>query len=158
MARKYWLFKVEPEAYSIERLEKDGTTCWEGVRNYQARNFLRDDVKVGDLVLVYRSNAEPSGVAGTAEVCRAGYPDPFAFDQRSPYFDDKSRRESPTWFAVDIRFRSRCRRVISLAELRGQNQLAGMLVLRKGQRLSVMPVTQQEFEAVEKLAGATCAS
>ncbi len=101
MAKKYWLMKCEPEAYTIERLEKDGVCGWEGVRNYQARNFMRDQMQVGDGVLFYASNADPSGVTGLAEIARAGYPDPFAFKKGHHYYDPESTPDKPTWYTVD---------------------------------------------------------
>jgi len=151
MPKRYWLMKVEPEAYSIDDLERDGETSWEGVRNYQARNSMRDDFKAGDAVLFYQSNAEPSGVAGIAEVSRAGYPDHFAFEKGHKYFDPKSDPDNPTWFMVDIRFIKRFERVIPLAELKKTKGLEKMVVTQKGSRLSVQPVTAAEFKIVKKL-------
>ncbi len=152
MARKrYWLMKCEPEAYDISDLERDGTTSWEGVRNFTARNFLRDEVKVGDGVLFYASNAEPSGVSGIAEVARAGYPDPYAVKKGHKYFDPKSDPENPTWYAVDIRFVERFPEVVPLATLKATPGLESMEVTRKGSRLSVQPVAAGEFEIVCRL-------
>lgn len=152
MAKRYWLMKVEPEAYSIDDLERDGETTWEGVRNYQVRNMFRDDFQVGDGVLFYASNADPSGVVGLAEVSKAGYFDHFALDKKHKYFDPKSDPDNPRWYMVDVEFKAKFDRVISLAELREVPELSDMLVLRKGQRLSVMPVTKAEFDTVKKLA------
>lgn len=149
--RRYWLMKCEPEAYTIEELERDGETTWEGVRSFEARNSLRDDFKVGDGVLFYVSNADPSGVAGVARVSRAAYPDPFAFQPGHHYYDPKSDPENPTWFAVDIRFVERFPAVVSLALLRETPGFEEMGVLRKGSRLSVQPVQKKEFERVVKL-------
>jgi predicted RNA-binding protein with PUA-like domain len=149
--RRYWLMKCEPDVYSIADLERDGTTIWEGVRNFQARNSLRDDVKAGDGVLFYASSAEPSGVAGIAEVSRAGYPDPFALRKGHPYYDPKSDPANPTWYAVDLRFVERFPEIVPLAALREVPALAGMVVLQKGSRLSIQPVTKKEFEVVCKL-------
>lgn len=154
MGKRYWLMKCEPEAYSIDDLERDGTTGWEGVRNYQARNLLRDDIKVGDGVLFYASNADPTGVTGVAEVCRAGYPDPTALKKESPYFDPKSKKENPTWFSVDIRFVEKLPKVVTLAQLKAEPALGNMMVVRKGSRLSVQPVTAPEWTTVLKLGGA----
>lgn len=152
MAKQYWLMKSEPDVYSIRDLQRDKTTYWNGVRNYQARNFLRDQVKVGDEVLFYHSNAEPSGVAGLAKVVRSGYPDQTAWDPKSDTFDEKSKPESPTWFMVDIAFQEEFPTVLTLDRLRSAKQLKDMLVLRRGQRLSVQPVTVEEFREVLQLA------
>jgi predicted RNA-binding protein with PUA-like domain len=143
--------KCEPEAYTIEDLERDGTTTWEGVRNFQARNSMRDDMKPGDGVLFYASNAEPSGVSGVAEISRAGYPDPYAFQEGHKYHDPKSDPDNPTWYMVDIRFAERFPEVIPLATLKETRGLEKMMVNQKGSRLSVQPVTKPEFEIVRKL-------
>jgi predicted RNA-binding protein with PUA-like domain len=150
-ARKYWLLKSEPGTYSIDDLERDGTTCWEGVRNYQARNLLRDEVKKGDLVLFHHSSAKPPGVAGVARVVRDGYPDAFAFDPASPYHDPKSDPADPRWFLVDVKFVERFPEVVPLADLKADPELDGMLVTKRGQRLSVQPVEKAHFERVRKL-------
>ncbi len=150
-AKRYWLMKCEPEAYTIEDLERDGVTTWEGVRNFQARNSMRDDMKVGDGVLFYASNAEPSGVTGVAEIAREGYPDPYAFEKGHHYYDPKSDPENPTWYMVDVRFVEKFPRIISLAELKEAKGLKDMVVVQKGSRLSVQPVTKKEFEIVLKL-------
>jgi len=149
----YWLFKSEPESYSYADLERDGSTGWNGVRNFQARNFLRDDVKVGDGVLFYHSNADPAAVAGIAEVVEAGHPDPSAFDPDSDYHDPKSKPEAPTWFQVAIRPVRPVDPPLSLARLREVPELAGMELLRKGSRLSVQPVSEGEWKAILDLAG-----
>ena len=150
-AKQYWLMKCEPEAYTIEDLERDGSTTWEGVRNFQARNSMRDDMKVGDGVLFYASNAEPSGVSGLAEVSRAGYPDPYAFQKGHKYYDPKSDPDNPTWYMVDIRFVERFPEVIPLATLKETRGLEKMVVNQKGSRLSVQPVTKSELEIVRRL-------
>jgi len=150
-AKRYWLVKCEPEAYSIDDLERDGVASWEGVRNFQARNTLRDDMKVGDGVLFYASNAEPSGVTGVAEVAREGYPDSYAFKKGHKSFDPKSDPENPTWYMVDIRFVEKFPGIIPLAELKAAKGLEKMVVVQKGSRLSVQPVTQKEHEIVLKL-------
>jgi predicted RNA-binding protein with PUA-like domain len=151
MAKKYWLMKVEPEAYSVDDFEREGETCWEGVRNYQARNILRDDIKPGDGVLFYQSNADPTGVAAIAEVSRGGYPDHHAFDPKHPYHDPKSDPDNPTWYMVDIRFVERFPAVVTLAELKETKGLEDMMVTRRGMRLSVQPVAKAEFDIVRKL-------
>lgn len=147
-----WLLKSEPDVYSIDDLKRDKRTHWEGVRNYQARNFLRDRLKVGDRVLFYHSNAEPPGIAGVAKVVREGYPDPSQFDKQSEYYDAKSKPEAPTWFVVDIGFVARFSRPLTLPELKQVKGLAKMALLQKGSRLSVQPVTDDEFAVIEKLA------
>ncbi|HSS51373.1 MAG TPA: EVE domain-containing protein [Thermoanaerobaculia bacterium] len=149
--KKYWLLKCEPEAYSIDDLERDGEATWEGVRNFQARNTMRDDMKLGDGVLFYASNAEPSGVTGVAEVSREGYPDPYAFKKGHKYFDPKSDPDNPTWYMVDIRFVEKFPQIVPLAELKAAKGLEKMVVTQKGSRLSVQPVTRKEHEIVLKL-------
>ena len=134
-AMKYWLMKVEPGAYSIDKLERDGTTSWEGVRNYQARNFMRDEMKVGDKVLFYASNADPSGVTGLAEVSREARPEP----------------KDPTWSMVDIRFVEKFPETVSLETLKTTRGLEEMVVTKKGSRLSIQPVTKAEYDIVVKL-------
>jgi len=149
--KRYWLLKCEPEAYTIEDLERDGVTGWEGVRNFQARNSIRDDMRAGDGVLFYASNTDPSGVVGVAEIARAAYPDPFAFEAGHHYYDPKSDPASPTWYTVDVRFVERFPGMVTLAQLRETKGLEGMVVLQKGSRLSVQPVTKPEFDRVVKL-------
>jgi predicted RNA-binding protein with PUA-like domain len=152
---KYWLMKSEPDECSIDDvLAAPGKkTAWSGVRNYQARNFMRDEMKVGDGVLFYHSSSDPSGVAGVARVARAAYPDPTQFDERSDHFDAKSRPSDPTWFQVDVQAVARMKRFVTLEELRARPELEGMLLLRRGQRLSVLPVTPAEWKAVLALGG-----
>lgn len=153
----FWLFKSEPSVYSIDDLKRDKSTPWEGVRNYQARNFLRDTVKNGDLVLFYHSNAEPPGVAGIAKIVKEGYADPSAFDPRSKYFDEKSKKDNPAWYLVDVGFVEKFDQVISLPKLKETVGLEEMMVTKRGARLSIQPVTKQEWEIVLKLAGAKLA-
>lgn len=148
MPKRYWLMKVEPSAYTIADLERDERTGWEGVRNYQARNFLRDEIQVGDGVLFYASNADPSGVTGLAEVVRGGYPDPLQFRMGHAYYDPKATRDRPIWYSVDIAFRERFPSVVSLAALKDNRKLLGMLVTKRGVRLSVQPVTAAHFAEV----------
>lgn len=144
--------KSEPDVYSIDDLARDGTTSWSGVRNYQARNFMRDDMKIGDLVLFYHSNAEPPGVAGIAKVVRTAHPDLTALDPRSPYHDLKATPENPIWQMVDVGFVAAFKRIVSLDELRADPALAGMLVIKRGMRLSVQPVDPTHFKRVESMA------
>lgn len=151
-SRDGWLVKTEPEVYSIDDLARDGRTGWDGVRNHQARNFMRDSMKAGDLVLVYHSNADPPGVAGLARVCGEARPDPTAFDPRDPHFDPRSRRESPAWMMVDLEFVERFPSLLPLERLRAEPRLEGMPLLARGQRLSVQPVTKAQFELVLSLA------
>lgn len=151
MPRRYWLMKCEPSAYTIDDLARDKTTSWEGVRNYQARNFMRDDMQVGDGVLFYASNAEPSGVAGLASIAHAGYPDAFAWKKGHKYFDPDSRANEPTWYMVDIAFVERFPSIVPLATLKATKGLEKMVVTKKGSRLSVQPVTRSEYDIVVKL-------
>ena len=143
--------KVEPDAYSIDDLERDGKTSWEGVRNYQARNFLRDQMQVGDKVLFYASNAAPSGVTGLAEIARAGYPDRTAWTKGHPYFDPASTESAPVWYMVDIAFVEKFPGTVSLDTLKTTPGLEDMVVTRRGSRLSVQPVTREEFAIVSRL-------
>jgi predicted RNA-binding protein with PUA-like domain len=148
----FWLCKTEPEVYSIDDLARDGVTGWEGVRNYQARNFMRDGMSPGDRVLIYHSNAEPAGVAGVAEVAGPARPDPTQFDARSEFHDPGSTRAEPRWLLRDLRFVERFPAVVGLERLRACPALKDMVALRKGNRLSVTPVTKAEFAAVARLA------
>ncbi len=149
--RRYWLMKCEPAAYTIDDLERDGRTSWEGVRNYQARNMMRDDMQVGDGVLFYASNADPSGVTGLARIVRAGYPDHTAWTRGHKYFDEAAREETPVWYMVDIGFVERFAAVVPLDVLKATKGLDDMVVTRKGSRLSVQPVTKPEYDIVVRL-------
>ncbi|MBX9692209.1 MAG: EVE domain-containing protein [Cyanobacteria bacterium] len=149
----YWLFKSEPDVFSIDDLKANKTTFWEGVRNYQARNLLRDTIQKGDLVLYYHSNAEPSGVAGIARVCKTGYPDHTAFDPRAHYYDEKSDPDNPTWYMVDVEFVDKFDELISLHKLKETPGLEDMMVTKRGARLSIQPVTKDEWNIILKLAG-----
>lgn len=151
MARRSWLMKCEPAAFTIDDLARDGRASWEGVRNYQARNFMRDDMQAGDGVLFYASNADPSGVTGLAEIARAGYPDHFAWKKGHKYFDAASTEESPVWYMVDIAFVARFDETISLDQLKATKGLEQMMVTKKGSRLSVQPVTKSEYDIVVRL-------
>jgi predicted RNA-binding protein with PUA-like domain len=150
----YWLFKSEPDCFSFADLmaAPGRTTGWDGVRNFQARNFLRDEVRVGDGVLFYHSNADPPAIAGIAEVVRAGHPDPSAFDPSAPHYDPKSKPDNPTWYQVSIRAVRAIEPALGLPRLRTIPALAGMELLRKGNRLSVQPVSASEWGAVLALA------
>jgi predicted RNA-binding protein with PUA-like domain len=155
MPRRYWLMKCEPRAYDIDNLARDGKTSWEGVRNFQARNFLRDQMRVGDPVLFYASNADPSGVSGLAKVIRAGYPDAFAWKKGHRYFDARSSRENPIWHMVDVGFVERFAEIVPLATLKATKGLEKRRVTQKGSRLSVQPVTKTEHEIVVRLGRGT---
>ncbi|XZE33363.1 EVE domain-containing protein [Pirellulaceae bacterium SH501] len=148
----YWLMKTEPDVFSIDDLKNtpNQSTCWDGVRNYQARNFMRDNMRLGDKVLVYHSNAEPSCVVGVATICREAYPDHTAWDPNDPHFDPKTDPNNPRWMMVDIRYESKFQIPQSLAMLRELPELASMELLRKGSRLSVQPVRKKEFELIVK--------
>ena len=150
--RRHWLMKCEPSAYSIDDFARDKTTGWEGVRNYQARNSMRDDMRVGDGVLFYASNAEPSGVVGLAEIARAAFPDPFAFQEGHRYFDPKSKQDAPTWYSVELRFVEKLARPVTLAALRASPILAKMPAAQRASRLSIHSVTRAQFDAVLRLA------
>ena len=151
----YWLFKSEPDVYSIDDLQREPaqTTFWDGVRNYQARNFLRDEVRLGDRVLFYHSNADPMAIAGTAEVVKTGYPDHTAFDQDGPHYDPKSKPEEPTWYMVDLRLLQVFPEPVTREMLRANAVTSEMMVLQRGSRLSIQPVTAAQWKAVHKLAG-----
>ncbi len=150
MAKRYWLLKTEPSCYGIDELERDGSTCWDGVRNYQARNFMRE-MAVGDMALFYHSGAEPPGVAGVARVCKTAYADHTALDPAEQHFDPKATKEKPIWEMVDVEFVERFPAVVALAQLRERSELADMLVLKRGQRLSVQPVEAEEFKVVRTM-------
>ena len=150
--------KCEPSAYTIDDLERDGTTSWEGVRNFQARNFMRDDMSPGDPVLFYASNADPSGVTGLARISRAGYPDDFATRKGHQYFDPDSRTDAPTWYMVDIAFVENFHGTVPLETLKTTKGLEKMVVIQKGSRLSIQPVTPAEFAVVVALGHSASAS
>ncbi|WP_072670170.1 EVE domain-containing protein [Vibrio injensis] len=144
----YWLFKTEPDTFSIDSLRTQKVSPWEGVRNYQARNWLRDAVKEGDHVLIYHSSCQNIGVAGIAQVVREAYVDHFAFDPTSEYFDPKSNPESPRWLMVDVAFVRKTQRVIPLSELKQVRELAALPLVKKGNRLSIMPLSESEWQAI----------
>jgi predicted RNA-binding protein with PUA-like domain len=146
----YWLMKSEPDAFSIDDLQAmpKKTEHWDGVRNYQARNMMRDQMKKGDLIFFYHSNCKVPGIVGIAEVVKEGYPDHTAFDPEGKYYDPKSDKENPRWYMVDVKFKRKLKRVISLEELKGLPQLEGMPLVRKGNRLSVMPVAEEHWKAI----------
>lgn len=150
----YWLMKSEPEVFSIDDLAAmpGKTEHWDGIRNYQARNYMRDDMRKGDLAFFYHSNCEEPGIVGIMEVTAEAYPDHTAFDPDSRYFDAKSDPDHPRWVMVDVRYRRKFRRTVALRELKEHPRLSGMMVCRKGSRLSIMPVTEEEWNLVLELA------
>ena len=146
--------KSEPDVFSIEQLEKVGRSSWDGVRNYQARNFMRDDMKVGDQVFFYHSNATPPGIAGIAEVAKESHPDATQFDAKSEYYDPKASKDKPIWFMVEVKFRKKFKSLLPLDTLRGHvKELDGLALLSRGSRLSVMPVEKKHWEYIIKLVG-----
>lgn len=153
MAGKYWLMKSEPGVFSFDDLKNSPNkgTHWDGVRNYRARNFMRDEMKKGDLVLFYHSNCEVPGVVGIAEVSTEAYPDHTSWDSKSKYFDPKSTPDNPRWFMVDITWKEDLQRPVSLQEMKETPVLRDMLVVQRGQRLSVQPVSKEHFEKVRKM-------
>ncbi len=148
---QYWLMKSEPDEYSIDDLQAEKVAYWDGVRNYQARNFMRDRMQEGDEVLFYHSNTKPPGVAGIARVCRTGYPDFTAWDRSDKHYDPKSDPDNPTWYMVDVEFVEKFPHFVSLAQLKAQPSLAEMKVVQRGVRLSVQPVEPEHFERVKQL-------
>lgn len=151
MAKQYWLMKSEPDVYSIDDLKKDGSTCWEGVRNYKARNNMQA-MKKGDEVLYYHSNQNPPGIVGIARVCKEAYPDHFAFDKKHKYFDEKSDPDKPRWYMVDIEFVKKLPEMVSLHDVKDDKRLEDMELVRY-MRLSVQSVKKEEFERVKKMGG-----
>ncbi len=154
MPTRYWLLKSEPNTFSIDDLAKSPkkTTCWEGVRNYQARNLMRE-MRKGDQAIFYHSNADPPAAVGTCTIVREAYPDSYQFDPKSSYYDAKSKPDAPRWDMVDVRFGKKFKTPVTLPELRERKALAGMELLRKGSRLSVQPVKPAEWKAILKLGG-----
>ena len=156
MPTRHWLLKTEPSTFSFDDLwnAPNRTAFWDGVRNYQARNILRDQMKSGDKVFIYYSSTDPTGIVGTAEVVKDGYPDHTAFDPKDPHYDPKSRPDEPTWYMVDVKAVKRFTEIITLERLRGVKGLEKMVLLQKGSRLSVQPVTPNEWAIIERLGAA----
>ncbi|MCI0363902.1 MAG: EVE domain-containing protein [Phycisphaerales bacterium] len=148
---QHWLMKSEPETYSIDDLKRDKRTGWANVRSYQARNYMRDQMKVGDLVLFYHSGGDEPGVAGIARVCREAHPDPTALDKRSEYFDPKATKGNPIWMMVDVEFVEKLPHPVSLKAMKAEPKLKGMMVLQPGHRPSVQPVSPEHFQLVRKM-------
>ena len=144
----YWLMKSEPDAYSIDDLERDGRDMWDGIRNYQARNMMRDEMRVGDKVFFYHSNCKEPGIVGVMKVAGKPYPDRTQFDPESKYYDPKSNEEDPRWMLVDVEFVRKLSRTITLAELKAHPGLDGMILLRRGNRLSIMPVDKAHWALI----------
>jgi predicted RNA-binding protein with PUA-like domain len=150
--KRHWLMKSEEDVYSIDDLERDGKTRWVGVRNYEARNLMRDEMAPGDQILYYHSRAKPPGVVGLARVASEPYPDPTQFDSESPYYDEKATQEEPRWFLVDVEFVERFPRRVPLREIKEREELDEMALVRR-MRLSVQPVRPAEFELIREMAG-----
>jgi predicted RNA-binding protein with PUA-like domain len=145
---QYWLFKSEPSEYSIDDLRREQVDHWDGVRNHQARNMMRDQMKQGDLAFFYHSNCADTGIVGIMSIAREGYPDHTAFDPNDKHYDPKSDPDRPCWYMVDVRFERRLKRTITLRELKTHPELADMALVRKGNRLSIMPVTAQQWDLI----------
>ncbi len=148
---QYWLMKSEPSEYGIEDLKRDKTEHWDGVRNYQARNMMRDQMKKNDLAFLYHSNCDEIGIVGVMTVHREGYPDHTAFDKKDKHYDPKSDPENPRWIMVDVKYKRKLKRTITLQELKTHKKLEGMQLLQKGNRLSIMPVSEQHWEYILSL-------
>ncbi|OOG24800.1 EVE domain-containing protein [Thioalkalivibrio denitrificans] len=144
----YWLMKSEPDVFGIDDLKRVKVEPWDGVRNYQARNMMRDEMKKGDQAFFYHSNCEVPGIVGIMTIARAGYPDDTAFDPEAKYYDPKSDPDNPRWYRVDVRFKRKFRKVIPLSELKTCPELADMPLVRKGNRLSIMPVTPEQWQFI----------
>lgn len=153
MSRKFWLFKSEPSEFSLNDLKKskNQTTFWDGVRNYQARNFLRDEINIGDGVLFYQSSTEPLAIVGFCEVVREGYPDHTQFDKNNDHFDPKADPKNPTWFMVDIKLVKEFNSPVTLEQIKANPKLKSMKLIQRGQRLSIQPVTKAEWEEILKM-------
>jgi len=148
---KYWLMKSEPDAYSIDDLRRDGREMWDGIRNYQARNMMRDEMKIGDEIFFYHSSCKEPGIVGLARVAGEPYPDPTQFNKKSRYFDPKSSEDDPRWYLVDIEFLRKTKRNITLVELKKEKSLEDMTLMRKGNRLSIMPVSTKHWKKILSL-------
>jgi predicted RNA-binding protein with PUA-like domain len=149
----YWLMKSEPDVYGIDDLKRapDKTEPWDGIRNYQVRNMIRDEMKTGDLAFFYHSNCPQPGIAGIMKIVREGYPDHTAFDPKANYFDPNSDPANPRWYMVDVRYVRKLKRIITLAELKAQRQLADLPLVKRGNRLSIMPVSKQQWDYILSL-------
>lgn len=150
-AKKYWLMKSEPDVFSIETLKKDKTTWWEGVRNYQARNYMMNEMSVGDEILFYHSSSDPSGLAGFATVSQKAIPDETQFNKKSEYYDPKATKEKPIWFCVEVKYKSSLKEIFTLHQIKATPALKDMMVVQKGSRLSIQPVTEKDFNYIKQL-------
>ena len=148
----YWLMKSEPDVYSIDDLERDGREMWDSIRNYQARNMMRDDMRIGDKVFFYHSNCKEPAIVGVSKVASKPYPDPTQFDPKSKYFDPKSDQENPRWVLVDVEFVSKLKRPVTLTEIKASPALEDMILTRRGNRLSIMPVDKKHWDTILRLA------
>ncbi len=148
----YWLMKSEPDVFGIDDLKRVKKEPWDGVRNYQARNFMRDEMKKGDLVLFYHSNSKPAGIAGLMEISKESHPDHTCWDKKSKYYDPKSTKENPRWFMVEVKYKKKFKEILSLETIKNTKALSTMKIVQKGNRLSITPVTKKEFDYVLKLA------
>ena len=150
---RYWLFKSEPETYGIDHLKNDSVTSWSGIRNYQARNFMRDDMSVGDCVLFYHSNIKIPGIAGLAKVSKVAEPDLTQFDQKGEYYDSVATKANPRWFCVKVAFVEKFENFYSLEKIKNNQALKEMRILQKGNRLSITPVSKKEYQTIVKASG-----
>lgn len=148
---QYWLMKTEPDVFSIDDLEKAGREPWDGIRNYQARNFMRDTMKIGDGVFIYHSNAKPTGIVGEARVCSEPYPDPTQFDPKEKYYDAKSQPDNPRWILIDVEHTRTYTKILPLADLKAMPELEEMMLVKKGMRLSIQPVTEEHWNFIQGL-------
>lgn len=149
--KNYWIFKSEPDVYSIDDLRRDKTTFWDGVRNYEARNYLRDKVKIGDQVFFYHSNCDEPGIYGLCEVVKEAYPDFTQFDPENKHFDPRSKPDNPNWFMVDVKFIEKFEKPVLLDELKKKPELKNLRLLQKGNRLSIIPISKKEFNIILKM-------
>lgn len=148
----YWLMKSEPDVYSIDDLRRDGREMWDSIRNYQARNMMRDDMRIGDKVFFYHSNCKEPAIAGIAKVASKPYPDPTQFDKKSRYFDPKSTQDEPRWILVDVEFVRKFKKPITLAEIKANKGLEDMILVRRGNRLSIMPIEKNHWDLILTMA------
>ena len=147
----YWLMKSEPDAYSIDDLKRDRREPWDGIRNYQARNMMRDDMNIGDLAFFYHSNCKEPGIVGVMKIASEPYPDPTQFDKKSKYFDPKSNKDDPRWCLIDVAYKRKLKRTITLAEIKEARGLDGLILTRKGNRLSIMPIEKKHWDKLLNL-------
>jgi len=145
---QYWIMKSEPNAYSIDDLKNDKVTPWDGIRNYQARNLMMNEMKVKDTVLFYHSNAKPPGVVGIATISKPAFPDPEQFNAKSKYFDAKSPKDQPRWWCVEVKYKKKLKKIVTLDSLKENPKLEDMLVVQRGQRLSILPITENEYTEI----------